>query len=175
MNYLSSHDDGSPFDAKREKPYETANRLLLSPGTSQVYYGDESARSLVIEGTEGDATLRSFMNWEVLNSDPKTKAVLTHWQKLGQFRANHPAVGAGMHQMITQQPYLFYRSYQQGDFKDLVVVGLDLPKGEKVIDVSKVFEEGDKLQDAYSGVKATVENGKITINSNANIILIERQ
>ncbi|GAA0739029.1 alpha-amylase family glycosyl hydrolase [Gaetbulibacter jejuensis] len=175
LNYLSSHDDGSPFDAKREKPYETANRLLLSPGTSQVYYGDESARSLVIEGTEGDATLRSFMNWEALNSDPKTKAVLEHWQKLGQFRTNHPAVGAGKHQMITQEPYLFYRSYQQGDFKDLVIVGLDLPKGEKVIDVSKVFEEGDKLQDAYSGVKATVENGKIIINSNANIILIERQ
>ncbi|MGG5486337.1 alpha-amylase family glycosyl hydrolase [Gaetbulibacter sp. PBL-D1] len=175
LNYLSSHDDGSPFDAKREKPYETANRLLLSPGTSQVYYGDESARSLVIEGTEGDATLRSFMNWEALNSDPKTKAVLEHWQKLGQFRTNHSAVGAGKHQMITQEPYLFYRSYQQGDFKDLVIVGLDLPKGEKVIDVSKVFEEGDKLQDAYSGVKATVENGKIIINSNANIILIERQ
>lgn len=175
LNYLSSHDDGSPFDAKREKPYETANRLLLSPGTSQVYYGDESARSLVVEGTQGDATLRSFMNWEAVNSDPKTKAVLTHWQKLGQFRTNHPAVGAGKHQMITQEPYLFYRSYQQGDFKDLVIVGLDLPKGEKVIDVSKVFEEGDKLQDAYSGVKATVENGKIIINSNANIILIERQ
>ncbi|GAA3774044.1 hypothetical protein GCM10022271_02630 [Corallibacter vietnamensis] len=175
LNYLSSHDDGSPFDAKREKPYETANRLLLSPGTSQVYYGDESARSLVIEGTQGDATLRSFMNWEAVNSDAKTKEVLAHWQKLGQFRANHPAVGAGMHQMITQQPYLFYRSYQQGDFKDLVVVGLDLPKGEKVIDVSKVFEEGELLQDAYSGVKATVENGKITINSNANIVLIERQ
>jgi hypothetical protein len=28
---------------------------------SQVYYGDESARSLVIEGTQGDATLRSFI------------------------------------------------------------------------------------------------------------------
>ena len=175
LNYLSSHDDGSPFDAKREKPYETANRLLLSPGTSQVYYGDESARSLVVEGTEGDATLRSFMNWEDINSEPKTKAVLAHWQKLGQFRAKHPAVGAGMHQMITQEPYLFYRSYHQGDFNDLVVVGLDLPKGEKVIDVSKVFEEGDKLQDAYSGIKTMVKNGKITLNSNANIVLIERQ
>ena len=175
MNYLSSHDDGSPFDATREKPYETANKLLLSPGTTQVYYGDESARSLVVEGTVGDATLRSFMNWEAINSDPKTKAVLAHWQKLGQFRAQHPAIGAGVHQMITEEPYLFYRSFQKGDFNDLVIVGLDLPKGKKVIDVSKVFEEREMLQDAYSGEKATVENGKITIDSDYNIVLIERQ
>lgn len=98
LNYLSSHDDGSPFDPSREKPFETATKLLLAPGTSQVYYGDESARSLIIEGTEGDATLRSFMNWEAIKSDPKTKEILTHWQKLGRFRASHPAVGAGLHQ-----------------------------------------------------------------------------
>ena len=43
----------------REKPFETANKLLLSPGTSQVYYGDESARRLLvkIEGTVGDANI----------------------------------------------------------------------------------------------------------------------
>ncbi len=175
LNYLSSHDDGSPFDPSREKPFETANKLLLSPGTSQVYYGDESARSLVIEGTQGDATLRSFMNWDAINSDEETKAVLAHWQKLGKFRERHPAIGAGKHQMITQKPYLFYRSYQKGDFKDLVVVGLDLPKGKKVIDVSKIFEERVILQDAYSGQKATVENGKITIDSEYNIVLIEKQ
>ena len=175
LNYLSSHDDGGPFDPKREKPFETANKLLLSPGTSQVYYGDESARSLVIEGTQGDATLRSFMNWEAVKSDNKTKEVLEHWQKLGKFRERHPAIGAGAHQMITQEPYLFYRSYYQGDFKDLVVIGLDLNKGEKTIDVSKIFEEGTVLRDAYSGETATVENGKITINSDFNIVLIEKE
>ncbi|MAB47479.1 MAG: alpha-amlyase [Flavobacteriaceae bacterium] len=175
LNYLSSHDDGGPFDPKREKPFETANKLLLSPGTSQVYYGDESARSLVIEGTQGDATLRSFMNWDAVKSDVKTKEVLEHWQKLGKFRERHPAIGAGAHQMITQEPYLFYRSYYQGDFKDLVVIGLDLNKGEKNIDVSKIFEEGTVLRDAYSGETATVENGKITINSDFNIVLIEKE
>ena len=73
LNYLSSHDDGQPFDPKREKPFETANRLLLGLGTSQVYYGDESARSLVIEGTIGDATLRSFMNWDEIKNNKKTQ------------------------------------------------------------------------------------------------------
>ena len=175
LNYLSSHDDGSPFDAERKKPYVTANKLLLSPGTSQVYYGGESARPLIIEGTEGDATLRSFMNWDAIKNDARTKTILTHWQKLGKFRANHPAVGAGVHQMITETPYYFYRSYQKGNFKDLVVIGLKLEKGEKVIDVSKVFEERVMLRDAYSGKTATVENGKITIDSPFDIVLIETE
>lgn len=175
VNYLSSHDDGQPFDAQRKKPFETANKLLLSPGTSQVYYGDESSRSLIIPGTEGDATLRSMMNWDSIANNKRTKEVLTHWQKLGQFRAKHPAVGAGTHQMISDAPYYFSRSYQNGDFKDNVVVGLDLEKDKKVIDVSKVFQERVMLRDAYSGETATVENGKVTINTKFNTVLLERE
>ena len=174
LNYLSSHDDGSPFDGIRKKPFETANKLLLSPGTSQVYYGDESARTLAVPNTEGDAKLRSMMNWDSIAKRKRTKEVLTHWQKLGKFRANHPAIGAGVHQMITQEPYYFYRSYQKGSFKDLVVIGLELEKGEKVIDVSKVFEDGDVLHDAYSGQSLNVENGSVTLNSEFNIVLLEK-
>ncbi|WP_179351317.1 alpha-amylase family glycosyl hydrolase [Winogradskyella vidalii] len=175
LNYLTSHDDGIPFDASREKPFETANKLLLSPGTSQVYYGDESSRSLIIAETEGDATLRSFMNWDSIANNPNTQKVLAHWQKLGQFRAKHPAVGAGKHQMIIEAPYYFYRTYQVGDFKDKVVIGLDLKKGEKVIDVSKVFQERVMLRDAYSGETATVENGTVTINTDFEVVLLEKQ
>lgn len=175
MNYLSSHDDGQPFDPMREQPMESATILMLTPGTSQVYYGDESARILKVEGAVGDANLRSFMNWEAINDNPETKAILTHWQKLGKFRANHPAIGAGVHQMITEQPYTFYRSYQKGDFKDLVVIGLDLEKGKKSIDVSKVFEDGDNILDAYSGKTVNVESGKVVIDSEFDIVLLERQ
>jgi alpha-amylase len=32
LNYLSSHDDGGPFDAKRTKTIEAGTKLLLSPG-----------------------------------------------------------------------------------------------------------------------------------------------
>jgi alpha-amylase len=175
LNYLSSHDDGSPFDPTRKRPYETATKLLLTPGTSQVYYGDESARSLVIEGTEGDATLRSFMNWEAIDDDPDKAKILGHWQKLGRFRARHPAVGAGLHQMITQTPYLFYRSYQKKGFKDLVVIGLDLPSGEKTLDVSRLFKNGEVLHDAYSIQDVEVENGKVVLNSEFDIVLLEQR
>ena len=170
MNYLSSHDDGSPFDKQREKPYETANKLLLSPGTAQVYYGDESARSLDIEGTVGDATLRSFMNWDAVANDAATKKVLAHWQKLGQFRTKHPAIGAGSHQMLNKSPYTFARSYGE----DVVVVGLDHEAGEKTIDVSKAFADGTQLKDHYSTQTAEVKDGKVTIDSPAAIVLLEQ-
>lgn len=175
LNYLTSHDDGSPFDKVRKKPFEAANRLLLSPGTSQVYYGDESSRSLIIPGTEGDATLRSFMNWDSIANRPRTKEVLTHWQKLGKFRAKHPSIGAGTHHMISEAPYYFYRSYQKSDFEEKVVVGLDLPKGVKTINVSRVFSDGEKIHDAYSKKTAEVKDGNVNIDTEFNILLLEKQ
>jgi alpha-amylase len=54
LNYLS-RDDGAPFDANRTKTIESGTKLLFRLDFSQVYYGD-GARSLVIEGTQGDAT-----------------------------------------------------------------------------------------------------------------------
>nr|WP_321221870.1 alpha-amylase family glycosyl hydrolase [uncultured Psychroserpens sp.] len=174
LNYLSSHDDGKPFDPTRQKPFETANMLLLTPGASQIYYGDESARNLVIEGTVGDATLRSNMNWEAIKNDSKTQKILKHWQKLGQFRNAHPAVGAGKHQMITQSPYVFYRSYSHGNFKDLVVVAMDLQEGKKTLKVGEVFEDGTNLRDAYSNQKVTVKDGFVELNSQYDIVLLEQ-
>ncbi|WP_272022295.1 alpha-amylase family glycosyl hydrolase [Olleya namhaensis] len=171
LNYLTSHDDGQPFDANREKAFETATRLLLSPGTAQIYYGDESARDLTVEGTVGDATLRSNMNWEELS---QKQDLLIHWKKLGQFRRNHPAVGAGQHKMISETPYIFSRSYSKGKYKDDVVIGLDLPKGKQAITVSSVFKDGTKVKDFYSGQTLEVKNGTITIATDATIILIEK-
>lgn len=173
LNYMTSHDDGSPFDAERVKSVEMITKLILTPGTSQLYYGDETARPLVIDGTVGDATLRSVMNWESIKQDEKTKEVLLHTQKLGQFRANHPAVGAGTHQMITHDPYLFYRSYYKNEYSDIVVVGLDLPVGSKTLDVSKIFKDGDNLHDAYSNQDVSVRDGKVILNSDFNIVLLE--
>ncbi|AXG71734.1 alpha-amylase [Kordia sp. SMS9] len=169
MNYISSHDDGDPFDKARTKPYESATKLLLTPGISQIYYGDETKRPLIIEGTTGDATLRSFMNWDMMN-DADTKKLLTHWQKLGQFRKVHPAIGAGTHKMISESPYIFSRTYNS----DKVVVGLDLPKGKKEISVDKQFVDGETVTDHYSGKTATVSNGKVTIDSEFSIVLLHQ-
>jgi len=175
MNYLSSHDDGSPFDKSREKAFESATKLLLSPGTSQVYYGDESSRSLTIEGTVGDATLRSFMNWDDIKTKDSTKEILKHWQKLGKFRAAHPSVGAGKHEVISQKPYIFKRTYSSPSYSDAVVVGLELAKGKKTLALQNVFAEGTLLRDAYSGTTANVTNGEVVIDSPYDIVLLENK
>ncbi len=170
MNYLTSHDDGSPFDKDRKRTYESATKLLLAPGISQVYYGDETARDLTIEGATGDATLRSNMNWNDVQNNTETRKLLQHYQKLGKFRANHPAVGAGVHQMISYSPYWFTRSYNN----DKVLIGLDLNTGIKEISVLDIFENGTKLRDTYSGKTVKVENGKAIINTEFSLVLFEQ-
>ena len=163
------------FDKERAKPFESATKLLLCPGTSQVYYGDESARSLIVEGTVGDATLRSFMNWDEIENNEKTKEILTHWQKLGTFRSRHPSVGAGTHKMLSETPYVFKRSFSSGNYTDQVVVGLDLPIGKKEVDTQEIFINGTRICDAYSGKETIVENGKVTIDTAYEIVLLEKK
>ena len=175
INYLSSHDDGGPFDKERKKSIESANKLLLSPGISQVYYGDESARSLFIAGTDGDATLRSNMNWEQINSDKEIQTILNHWQKLGQFRNNHPAIGAGVHQMISKSPYVFSRFFKRDSFQDAVIIGLELPIGKKEIKVGSIFKNGDILVDKYSDKEVKVNNDIVIFNSDFEFVLLEKK
>lgn len=177
LNYATSHDDGSPFDVKREKPLETATKLLLCPGQAQIYYGDESARPLEILDAEGDANLRSYMNWDEAYSNYErsgfgVKDVLSHWQKLGQFRQAHPSIGAGRHKMITSSPYVFERVYEKGEHLDAVIIGLDLPKGEKTINVGNTFDNGATVKDFYSGETAVIEGGEVKINSEYDIVLL---
>ena len=171
MNYISSHDDGWPFDKERKRTYESATKLLLAPGISQVYYGDETARKLTVNGAEGDANLRSNMNWNDVKNNPETQKLLEHWQKLGQFRRNHAAVGAGKHQMISNSPYWFSRTYKE----DQVVIGLDLPKGTKEVNVSGIWQDGTRVKDAYSGATMPVINGIVSLTNDQTIVLLEKK
>lgn len=170
LNYMTSHDDDQPFDKERTNPYKTGTMLLLSPGASQVYYGDESARSLTIKGAEGDATLRSNMNWKELETEDYHKSVLLHWQKLGQFRASHMAIGAGRHQLLSNEKGLIFSRTRN---EDRVLVGLNMLIGEKYIQVSSIFYEGQKLRDFYSNQIVTVENGHVHLHTNFSIVLLE--
>jgi alpha-amylase len=178
LNYLSSHDDGSPFDPLRERPFETANKLLLAPGAAQVYYGDETARLLKIEGAEGDANLRSFMNWGELSSNAARNGyrigdVHDYWARLGRFRQAHPAVGAGVHQMIASSPYTFKRTYDKDGVTDRVVVALDLPRDRALpISVVGAFMDGQTVHESFSGQQAVVANGKVQFAAPVPVALI---
>ena len=179
LNFMSSHDDGSPFDKARKNPYETARRLLLAPGTAQIYYGDELSRPLIIEGTQGDATLRSFMNWDDLENNAQTAKILNYWQRLGQFRARHMAIGAGIHQQISQAPYTFSRVFSDKEHSDQVVVAVLSDADIKMareglrIDLGGVFAEGAQLRDAFTGQEYSVTDGGVDLTVFEDVILLE--
>jgi alpha-amylase len=178
LNYMSSHDDSTPFDPLRAKPFETATKLLLAPGAAQIYYGDETARVLRVDGAEGDANLRSFMNWDDLAKNAQRTGyrvadVREHWAKLGQFRHAHIAVGAGVHQMIQHAPYVFSRSYDKNGVNDKVVVAPGLPTDKRSsIPVRGVFGDGQTVRDAYSGTSAVVAGGTVQFPAQNAVVLI---
>lgn len=185
LNYLSSHDDGEPYDAARTRAIEAGTRLLLAPGAAQIYYGDETARLLDVKEATGDAKLRSFMNWdELANNAPRGQGgkggagvgvadVREHWAKLGRFRKAHIAVGAGTHQMLQSAPYVFKRTYDKAGVRDAVVVALGLPVDKPAsIAVRGVFNDGQTVRDAYTGGSAVVANGAVTFAVPAPVALI---
>jgi alpha-amylase len=172
LNYLSSHDDGSPYDRDRRDPFGTGTRLLLAPGGAQIYYGDELARPLQIAGAEGDANLRSFMNWDDLERGGRAAAVLRHWRRLGQFRRAHPAIGAGEHRRLQVEPYVFSRTLETDGRVDRVVVAMDHAIGPKTIPVAGVFPDGTELVDAYSGIAGTVAGGTIALDTPHELVLL---
>ncbi len=179
LNYLSSHDDGSPFDAKRTKAIEAGTKLLLTPGAAQIYYGDESGRLLEYEGASGDAVLRSFMNWEEIDNNSPINGmgasdILKHWQKLGVFKKNHVAVGAGRHTQLSAEPYVFSRSFENDEYQDQVIVGLGLSSGQKTIPLGGLFKEGQKVQDYYSGQRMEVKNNQVVITSDHGVVLLAK-
>jgi alpha-amylase len=171
LNYLDSHDDGSPYDPDRRDPFGAATRLLLAPGAAQIYYGDELARPLHVAGAQGDANLRSFMNWGDLARD-STRAILEHWRKLGEFRREHPAVGAGIDRTLLAHPFIFSRILVTDNVDDRVVVALDVPKGPKTIPLAGVFPNGTDLTDGYSGAEVVVRHGYVVLDTPFNLVLL---
>ncbi|WP_286270188.1 alpha-amylase family glycosyl hydrolase [Thalassotalea hakodatensis] len=171
LNYVVSHDDPEPYDKERTTPFKTALKLMLAPGAAQIYYGDELARNLQVKGTIGDATWRSFMNWQDLTKN-ETQNLLKHWQKLGTFRHNHLSVGAGVHKQHNEKPYIFSRKYIAKAKSDNVLVGIDLNKGHKTLSTYQAFKNGTVLKDYYSDTLVTVKDNKIKLNTNFSIVLL---
>ena len=168
LNYVSSHDDGGPLDKDRTDPLGTGTKLLLAPGGAQIYYGDETARPLTIPGANGDANLRSPMNWNDLARGARAPVVLAHWRKLGMFRKAHPAVGAGAHRELQAAPLVFARTLDS----DTVIVALDLEPGAKAIPVGGLFPDGTALVDAYTGTVTKVQGGKAVLTTPATLVLL---
>ena len=170
LSYISSHDTNL---GGRSDMIGAGNALLLTPGGAQVFYGDEINRQK--EWTDfcangyTDQPNRSDMNWDSIDQN-----VLSHWQKLGQFRNKHLSIGAGQHKKLSDSPYTFSRSYQGEDGVVDNVICVIGATASTTVDVSSVFSDGDTITDYYTGNKAVVSGGKVTFTAGANgVILLE--
>lgn len=172
LTYISSHDS----NLARGDMYWQGSAFQLLPGAIQPFYGDESGRKLVsgmnFDGNGGSGhSLRSDMNWNSMDNN-----LLTHWQKVGTFRKNHVAVGAGSHANVSASSgYAFSRSYDDGTVSDGIIAVIGASNNTQVsVTVSSMWGNGTKLTNAYDGTTAVVANGKVTFNSGAHgTILIE--
>lgn len=150
---------------------------MLLPGGVQTFYGDETNRPTVpgmsFDGHGGSGhSLRSDMNWSTTD-----QGVLTHWQKVGSFRNNHVAVGAGSHRQISAYNaatgYTFERTYDDGYVSDAVICTIGAPANTDIsVNVSSMFGNGKTVTNEYDGTTAVVQNGKATFNSGAHGVIL---
>ncbi|MEO1334375.1 MAG: alpha-amylase family glycosyl hydrolase, partial [Myxococcota bacterium] len=120
LSYISSHDTFLFFprngsDVALQNDVGTA--FMMLPGAVQIFYGDESGRTTWGSVSDPKQGTRSPMNWDSIN-----QSVHDHWQKLGQFRKRHPAIGAGTHTTISTADGDLVFSRQLGE--DAVVVAI---------------------------------------------------
>ena len=158
MSYISSHDTqlgalGNKIDA--------GTTLLLSPGVVQTFYGDEVDRQPASGEFDKVQKTRSDYPWGEQKQD-----VLSHWQKLGQFRADHPAVGAGNQIDLGADTYL--RTFGS----DKVIIQINT-SGMTEVDVSDVFANGVTLRNSYTGNEAQVSAGTVEFEAQNKVILLE--
>ena len=161
LSYISSHDKGI---GAQDNKIDAGTALLLAPGAVQIYYGDEIDREPDYRDCSDDGQpARSDYDWNHSNHH-----VLEHWQKLGQFRNNHPAVGAGMQEDLGNNTYL--RTYKN----DKVVIRINA-EGTTTVNVGSAFADGTTLRNAYTGNEATVTDGTVQFEAGDHgVILIEK-
>jgi alpha-amylase len=162
LTYISSHDT---FLFHRDKLLPAGTALLLAPGGVQIFYGDESGRPPgPTPSSDPQQNTRSDMNWQAMD-----RALLAHWQLLGQFRRRHVALAKGAHEKLGDAPYTFARVHAE----DRVVVALDA-RGQVALLVADVFPEGARVRDAVTGAEATVTRGVVTITAGpSGVVLLE--
>lgn len=158
LSYVSSHDTGlcRPSDMK-----QLGTMLILLPGGVQIFYGDETARPKVDGGGDTDMETRGDMNWSAVDGD-----VNSHWKKVGTFRRNNPAVGAGT------QTDLGNDTYGRVWNNNKVVIKINA-NGSTSVNVSGIFADGTAVRNAYNGEEGTVSGGKVTFTGENGVILIE--
>ena len=171
---LQNHHNWHPFsylnnsyhrDADMENMIDCGTSLLLSPGVVQVFYGDETGRSLSDArfNVDSDQAFRSDMNWENINHNQ-----LKHFQKLGKIRQANPVIATGKQKTTDTHTCLRY------DDNNMVLIRV-LPRDNQPISVDGIFKDGTKVTELYTGASAIVSNGSVLFPNYENKIAIIKE
>jgi alpha-amylase len=90
---------------QQELKQRNGYKIITFPGVAQVFYGDESSRSLIVEGTEGDATCALYELGETFSQILLQKSTFT-LAKTGSSE-KPPSLLAGVHKKLAHSPILF--------------------------------------------------------------------
>ncbi|MBM7557924.1 alpha-amylase family glycosyl hydrolase [Halanaerobacter jeridensis] len=165
LSYISSMNRGL---AGMNDKITAGTKLLLTPGAVQIFYGDEINRSAPAYLTPQQAAKADYP-W-----DKQKQKVLRHWRKLGQFRKEHPAVGAG--QQIELAKNTYGRTWDRdndGRIEDKVVFKVNANGREKVR-VKDIFADGTEVHNFYTGRTAVVKDAMVQFEAVNGVILIEK-
>jgi len=171
LSYISSHDTGSVFyNGSDSRQMQAGTAMMLLPGGVQVYYGDELGRVNGDGGSDKDQGSRSSIDWSKAGN-----SINQHWNKVGQFRRNNIAVGAGQQSALTASSgQAVARTWTNGSTssKVAIVVGAT---GSTNVQVGTLWADGTQVRNAYTGVVASVTGGSVSFAPGAvdGLILIE--
>ena len=168
---IDAHPNWHPFnylnnsyhrDADMDNMVDCATTLLLSPGIAQIFYGDETLRGLSDArfNVDSDQAFRSDMNWESIDN-----RTLEHFRRLGTIRRNHPALISGKQEILDTHTCVRYEG------TDKYIIRLH-PEERPTIAVTPYFNDGDELVELYTGCRAIVVDGCITLPQYENHIAV---
>lgn len=158
---IQAHPSWHPFnylnnsyhrDADMSNMTDCATTLILAPGVSQVFYGDETGRKVSDArfNVDADQAFRSDMNW-----DSADQQLLSHFGRLGKIRNGHPAIGKG--RQTTIDVHTCYREYMD----DRLIIRVR-PDESPTFKVGPYFADDSKVVELYTGQESTVKNGEVS-------------
>ena len=139
--------------------------LYAMPGIPSIYYGSEfSCEGVKQRGS--DANLRPCLE---LTPNNRTHPLVKHIKKLGEIRANHPALCFGNYEqvMLKNEQYIFVRKYE----KESVYAAFNCADSEQ----SLTIQTTQSLKNAFTNEVYVSKNNQVqfSLGSHESAILLE--
>lgn len=150
-------------DADMDNMVDCATTLLLAPGVAQIFYGDETGRGLSDARYNVDSAqaFRSDMDWKNINPD-----YLCHFRRLGKIRRENPVIATGR-----QETFDVHTALRYNDRGEKILIKLN-PEAAAALNLYGVFDDGQTVEDLYTGQTAEVKDGCVSFPTYENHVAV---